>query len=433
MQRCQKRGFFNSHWIILMSRTTRLGQWFDESFHVKKASFKVSVSCFQRYYANEVYYQEGAPIFIYVGGDYEIGTYWIEHGHMHDIAFGLNGYLLGIEMRYFGQNRPTSDVSTANLQFLSTEQVLADIALLIEHIKQEDSRLANAKVILTGTMFGGNLATWFRVKYPHLADGVWSSSSYVEARMNFAEYFEVIGEDMKTFGSNECYRRTWRAFRTMQNLIDGGRSEVIDEMFHLCHPLDVADDFEVQRFFEAITESIVVGILNGGYSHVHDMCVAITNNNFTNDLIAFNDWFVTEHHSTGCFEMTLQEVIDFLIEPEWDSFGVITGRRQFQYLTCTEYGWFTTTDSDNQPFGNRLKVNYSVELCRRVFGDWITEETIRESTEAFNLNFGGSRPEITNALFTNGGLDPHRAVNVQDDIGETVEARTLPRKAKFHL
>lgn len=352
---------------------------------------------------------------------------------MHDIAFDLNGYLFGIEMRFFGQNRPTTDVSNANLQFLTTEQVLADIAKFIEHIKQEDTRLVNAKVILHGTMFGANLATWFRVKYPHLVDGVWSSSSHIEARMNFAEYFEVIGNDLRSFGSNECYRRTWRAFRTIENLIDSGRSEVIDEMFHLCHPLDVANEFEVQHFFESVTESVVVGILNGGYSYVHDMCVAVTSNDFTNDLVAFSEWFATEHRSTGCSGSTFEDVVGFLNEPEWDSFGAISGRRQYHYLKCTEYGWFATTESTNQPFGNRLQVNYFTELCRRVFGDQITEESIRENVEDFNLSFGGSRPEITNAFFTNGGMDPNRAVNVQSDIGETVEAQTLPRKATIHL
>jgi hypothetical protein len=163
------------------------------------------------------------------------------------------------------------------------------------------------------------------------------------------------------------------------------------------------------------------------------MCVAITSNEFTNDLVAFNDWFVTEHHATGCFERTVQQVLDFLTEPEWDSFGVISGRRQFQYLSCTEYGWFATAESENQPFGNRIRVNYFVELCRRIFGDSISAESIRESTEAFNEKFGGTRPQITNAFFTNGGMDPHRAVNVQENFGETVEAFELPRKAKIHL
>lgn len=332
-------------------------------------------------------------------------------------------------MRFFGHNRPTNDVTTDSLRFLTTEQVLADMAHLIDHIKRRDTRLRNARVILIGTAFGGNLATWFRVKYPHLSDGVWSSSSYVEARLNFGEYYEAIGEDLQSFGSEACYRRTWRAFRTMENLIDGGRSEVLDEMFHLCHPLDVNDSLEVERFFEALAEAVTIGIINGGNNFVHDMCLSVTNEEFTNDLEAFAEWFNNEHRSPGCFGLSFQENVDFLAETDWDALGVISGRRQYHYLTCTEYGWFTIAESDNQPFGTRITSNYFSELCRQVFGDWMSLESIRVNTERFNVNFGGSQPVIGNVYFTNGGLDPHRTINVQSDIGTSVEARTLACKS----
>lgn len=375
-----------------------------------------------------MYYQEGGPIFIYVGGDFEIGTFWLEHGNMHDIASDLNGFIFGSEMRFFGQNRPTSDVTTGNLRFLSTEQVLADMARLIDHIKQQDLRLAEAKVILVGNMFGGNLATWFSVRYPNQVDGIWSSSSFVEARMNFADYFVAIGDDLRNFGSDDCYRRTWRSFRTMESLIAGGRSSVLSEMFHLCHPIDSSNELEVERFFEAIAETVSVGIINGGYGYVQDLCEAVTNDQISNDLIAFSEWFNNEHRGGQCFSMSFQELVDFFSEPDWSSLGVISGRRQFYYLTCTEYGWFTTTDSANQPFGSNINTNYFVELCRRAFGDDITADIILANTERTNDRFGGSQPNITNAFFTNGGLDPHRSLNVRGNIGDTVEEQTLPRK-----
>ena len=368
-----------------------------------------------------------------MGGDYEIGTYWLEHGHMHDIAADLNGYIFGSETRFFGRNHPTSDVSTDNLRFLSTEQILADMAHLIDHIKQQDARLTDSKVILVGMLFAGNIATWFRVKYPHYVDGIWSSSSYVDARMNFPEYFEAIGEDLQNFGSESCYRRIWRAFRTMENLIEGGRSEVLDEMFHLCHPINVTNSLDVEHFFQMLSEAVSVGIINGGYTYVEDLCEWVTDNDITNDLVAFSEWFMVEHRSPGCFGTTFQEVIEFHAESEWNVLGVLTGRRQFQYLLCTEYGWFTTTSSDNQPFGSQITVNYFTELCRQVFGEWISEDNIRENTERTNVVFGGSRPVITNAFFTNGGLDPHRSINVQDNIGETVEVQTLPCKFTLNV
>lgn len=372
-------------------------------------------------------YREGGPIFVHVGGDFEIGTFWIEHGHFFDIAMDLNGIIFAFETRFFGQNRPTGDTSTGNLRFLTSEQILADMAQLIDHIKREDPRLADAKVVLAGPQLGGNLATWFRVKYPHYVDGIWSSSSFVEARLNFREYFEAIGDDLRELGSDNCFRRTWRAFRTMENLVAGGRAEVLNEMFHLCHPLNDASDLEVQRFFVEIAETVSAGVINGGRGAIDDMCEALTSSESTNDLVAFAEWFSYEHIRGGCFQQSFQEVVDYHSEPEWSSLGVIYGRRQFLYLQCTEFGWFATTDSMNQPFGTRITLSYFTELCRQVFGDWITE-AMNENVNRTNAVFGGVQPAITNAFFTNGGLDPHRLTNVQVDIGTTVEAQTIPRE-----
>lgn len=107
---------------------------------------------------------------------------------------------------------------------------------------------------------------------------------------------------------------------------------------------------------------------------------------------------------------------------------MLTGRRQYQYLVCTEFGWFTTTNAANQPFGSNINTDYYVELCRQTFGDELTADIILSNTERTNERFGGSEPNITNAFFTNGGLDPHRSINVRSNIGETVEEQTLPRK-----
>ena len=388
----------------------------------------IKLNTLQRYYANNVSFQAGGPTFIYVGGDYEIGTYWIENGHMHDVGVELNASFFGIEMRFFGQNKPTANVSVENLRFLSTEQVLADMATIVDHIKRDNPELTNSKVIMVGTMFGGNLVSWFRAKYPQHVDGIWSSSSFVEARMNFREYLEGIGEDIVEFGSNACYSRIRRAFGTMQTLIDGGRSDLIDGFFRLCTTLDASNKNEVARLFDAIAESVTVGIVNGGYQYVDQICEDLTTNNNTNDLIAFSEWFLIQHQSTGCFEMTFVELVDFLAEEQWNDFAAITGRRQFFYLTCTEYGWFPTTDGAKQPFGNRVTVDYFIEMCANIYGSWITEESLARNVINTNGRLGGSRPTITNALFTNGGMDPNRYINVITNIADTVEARVIPCK-----
>lgn len=60
-----------------------------------------------RYLANSEHYREGGPIFIFVGGEWEISSGWITGGHMYDMAREMNGYLFYTEHRYYGWSRPT--------------------------------------------------------------------------------------------------------------------------------------------------------------------------------------------------------------------------------------------------------------------------------------------------------------------------------------
>lgn len=67
-------------------------------------------------------------------------------------------------------------MSFENLQYMTVEQSLADIATFIRFLRSAPDVESNSKVILWGTAYGGAMAGWARKRYPHLVDGVWSSS-----------------------------------------------------------------------------------------------------------------------------------------------------------------------------------------------------------------------------------------------------------------
>ncbi|KAH9366519.1 hypothetical protein HPB48_010327 [Haemaphysalis longicornis] len=76
--------------------------------------------------------------------------------------------------------RPTKTAplfSGASLQsrqkrgYLTTEQALADFARLIEHIKATAPGAEKSTVVTFGGGYGGMLAAWMRLRYPHLVKG----------------------------------------------------------------------------------------------------------------------------------------------------------------------------------------------------------------------------------------------------------------------
>lgn len=90
-------------------------------------------------------------------------------GLMWENAADFGAMLIFAEHRYYGESLPFGDESyeRANMAWLSTEQALADYATLLYQFKEEEG-LRDAPVIGFGGSYGGMLATWGRLKYPHV-------------------------------------------------------------------------------------------------------------------------------------------------------------------------------------------------------------------------------------------------------------------------
>jgi len=55
--------------------------------------------------------------------------------------------------------------------YLTSEQALADYVALIDHIKSTTRGAAASPVVVFGGSYGGMLAAWLRMKYPHTVIG----------------------------------------------------------------------------------------------------------------------------------------------------------------------------------------------------------------------------------------------------------------------
>lgn len=77
------------------------------------------------------------------------------------------------------------DLSVKNLQFLSSQQALADLANFIDAMNKKHKVNKSVKWIVFGGSYPGSLAAWVRMKYPHLVHGAVSSSAPLLAKVDF--------------------------------------------------------------------------------------------------------------------------------------------------------------------------------------------------------------------------------------------------------
>ncbi|XP_058452736.1 thymus-specific serine protease-like [Malaya genurostris] len=384
-----------------------------------------------RYFSVSDYYKPGGPILIFLGGFFPIGPETIgESTLIYELGQEMNGAVFAFESRFYGNSRVTENLSVENLRLLNADQILADLAEFVIYLKREVVKDETARVLVAGNELGGALAAWFRIRYPHLGHAAWTSSGYMHAVMNFQDFSEAWGESLIEHGSQQCYSDIFVAFHVMQNLIDLGRADLLFEKFNICSRIDPENTFQVQYFFSIMMMSVEVFTLgNRNLADFTEVCDDLTNSDAETAMDAFAGWFNTKWAAEiGCVVSDPAEAVEVLKDLEWDTAFNQLGLRQAMYQECTEFGWFPTTDSAFQPFGDRVGIEFYIELCRQVFGDWITEDSIARAVRRSNNRFGGETPGSSLTHFTNGGADPSTIISITQNITLDATAVVIPNQ-----
>lgn len=97
----------------------------------------------------------------------QVQLYLNATGLMWENAEDFGAMLIFAEHRYYGESLPFGDKTFEHMEWLTSEQALADYATLLRGFKKEKG-LEKAPVIGFGGSYGGMLATWGRLKYPHV-------------------------------------------------------------------------------------------------------------------------------------------------------------------------------------------------------------------------------------------------------------------------
>lgn len=111
------------------------------------------------------------PILFYAGNEGGIWAFYNNSGYMTgNLSSDFGGMVVFAEHRYYGESKPFGNESfnsSANLKYLSVEQVMNDYVQLLEHLKLLNPELNGRATILFGGSYGGMLAAWMRMKFPN--------------------------------------------------------------------------------------------------------------------------------------------------------------------------------------------------------------------------------------------------------------------------
>ncbi|XP_059615486.1 lysosomal Pro-X carboxypeptidase [Phlebotomus argentipes] len=206
-----------------------------------------------RYLKNDsfAFEPDTAAILFYAGNEGDIELFAQNTGFMWDAVMdrsnGLNAELIFAEHRYYGKSLPYGNKSydsAKQLGYLSSEQALADFASLLQEINKDNRR----PVIAIGGSYGGMLAAWFRMKYPHMVLGAIAASAPI---LQFTDitpcevYNRILTSVYATAYSKDCsdnIRKSWAVLKSRAETEDG--RAFLTRKFNLCANLTKQDDIK---------------------------------------------------------------------------------------------------------------------------------------------------------------------------------------------
>lgn len=388
----------------------------------------------QRYLISDKHWRkDGGSILFYTGNEGDIVWFCNNTGFMWDVAEELKAMLVFAEHRYYGESLPfgaSSFKDSRHLNFLTSEQALADFAELIKHLKRTIPGAENQPVIALGGSYGGMLAAWFRMKYPHVVVGALAASAPIwqfEDLVPCEAFMKIVTTDFwkSSPGCPESIRRSWGAINRLSTAKGG--LQWLTETLRLCDPLTSSD---IRRLKDWISETWV-NLAMVDYPYASDflqplpawpiqvVCQYLKDPNVSDSLLLQNIFQALNVY----YNYSGQAKCLNISETTTSNLGSLG----WSYQACTEIVMpFCTNGIDDmfEPHLWNLK-----EFSDDCFKQW----GVRPRPSWITTMYGGKNiSSHSNIVFSNGELDPWSGGGVTKDITDTLVAITISEGA-HHL
>ena len=356
----------------------------------------------QRYWISEDYYTKSGPLLVYICGE-SAGNFPKETTFFGTLMQSYKAIGVALEHRYYGESQPTTDWSLQNMQYLSHDQAIADLAYFISSIKDSMFKkygISSIKTIVVGGSYAGALAAWARYKYPHLIDAALSSSGVVNAIENFHQFDEqVLASTLKS--GDACPSKIQQLVQEVTNRMTQG----IAAKYNLMSKFN-AEFMEWDDFWFFFSDIFVENVQYGARTA---MCTFLSTLTGTMDdqLSA-----LAKYAATNRMDSTAYSFLNIRKE----SINASAEYRQWTFQYCSSLAYFNTPGQQRPLRWTGMDLYYWRRYCFKSYGDVVYPDT-------FNVNslYGDVRvaTAATHIYFTNAGEDPWQAAGIKatDAVG----------------
>ncbi|CAD7930360.1 unnamed protein product [Amoebophrya sp. A25] len=411
-----------------------------------KASEEKKKTWPQRFFENDEHFKAGGPVFLMIGGEGEISADYVGDRFLAAyLGKQFGGAVLALEHRFYGQSQPHGG-DLSDLSLLSSQQALADLAGFVTAKKK--GKYSKSKFLCLGGSYPGNLAAWFRQKYPDVVDGCFSFSAPIFAKKDFYEYGQMVFKALGSVvgGNTEVSAKLLSGYESILTDLNAGtpaaRKSVLQNL-NACPftVLSQADEANVESMLTGVSAGVVqynntlpsgrkiedVAKIVGEAATPEDAAWAIFSKFAEGEAAALTGLKPRGKHvdkgnqqhddnnkgnknQSTAIAVTPIEVdcIDYSQREEYSSLvpDAAAAARSWVYQTCNEFGYFQTSrvSLEKKSLYTPGVSDPSLwdGICENVFGISNVEARVANTRTYYDID----ESEVSKTIFINGELDP---------------------------
>jgi len=362
------------------------------------------------------------PIFVYIGGEGAINDV-IYRENFGVLAKKFSALTFVLEHRYYGESRPTEDMSVKNLKYLTIRQALLDIRYFI--IKKKRTRaFGKRKWIVFGSSYSGTLAVWARYSFSKLIDGAVASSAPLQVNVVFPEYFQDVEKFIAKKSSVNCTKRIESAFIHLGYKFRENKRLYIHEKLNTCNLVKKRD----KNLLTLSLASFLGVYVQWGYP-VDYICNAF--NDYPNIAEVNFEVYggiikkILQTFGQDCLEVSDNKFITAIKNTSWEyeGSGFTLGGLDYKsvrpwiWTSCHELGWFQVAFKWTGMIRD-IPTSYWLSACNRLFGMTKAQvmSGIRKTMKFYNMF---DVLKVPNLSLYNGVNDPWASLGYKGGLNTT--------------